>query len=228
MYVRTHKHFFLSAYSYEKEIVVYLSCVLSPRVKWSCASFSLLYCFRNLPNYCCMIITVFSLVYFVRFTQEIELMFTQCSSGMLSWRLINRCEENGIDTHEKSEIHRYISTHTHTYIYIHTYIQVVRYQSQCFKLSKAGLNSKFSFSSVCYTKAKELTLPYYLLIVGENPPPWGRCDTRSMLKRSKAGLKFFFLKIGCNTKFKEPNLSYYLPIAIVGGKPMNSCLLQVR
>ena len=62
-----------------------------------------------------------------------------------------------------------------------------------------------------------------------NPSARAGCDTRSIFKRSLAGLnlEFFFSKTNCHTKDEEPSLSYYLPRAgrrIIGLIPFPSVL----
>ena len=49
-------------------------------------------------------------------------------------------------------------------------------------------------------------------------PPWIGCDTRSILKLSRAGLnsEFSISQSGCLSKAKNPSLPFYLPIA--GGR----------
>ena len=69
-------------------------------------------------------------------------------------------------------------THTHTHAYLSIYLSIMLYyppprlgqdmtRGQFLKWSLTGLNSEFSFSETsCLAKAKEPSLPYYLLIAG--------------------------------------------------------------
>ena len=81
-----------------------------------------------------------------------------------------------------------------------------------FKRSLIGLNSELSFSKTgCLTRAKESSLPYFLLYL-PNPSAWAGYDTGSNFKRSWIGLnsELSFSKTGCLTRAKESSLPYFL------------------
>ena len=65
----------------------------------------------------------------------------------------------------------------------------------------------------------------FVIMNSSNPSPRAGCDTRSVFKRSTAGMNSeFSFKTSCLTKALETNQPYYLPIAGGVGEEMDSCL----
>ena len=79
----------------------------------------------------------------------------------------------------------------------------------------------FSLNYNCFNAVELTRMPgmyIYTYIIFTNPSARAGCDTRSIFKRSLAGLnsEFSFSQTSCLTKAEEPSLPYYLPIA--GGR----------